>query len=54
MKVCVECFGKLWPGLITQASARDNILHIMRNETEQKCDYCGYEPKIVYEFWFEE
>ncbi|MBA7703704.1 hypothetical protein ES703_112497 [subsurface metagenome] len=61
MKICEDCFGKLWPGLVVQAQAQGKILHIQKREIEfhvsgdhaGRCDYCGFERRIVFEVWFE-
>ena len=61
MKICEDCFGELWPGLIVRAQAQGEVLHIQKCKIEYhlggdhagKCDYCGYERRIVFKIWYE-
>ncbi len=61
MKICEDCFGKLWPGLLAQSQDQDNILHIQKREIKEsvfgtsagKCDYCGHERRVVFGIWYE-
>lgn len=52
MKVCEDCFGKLWPGLVARATQEQ--LHIKKCEIVEQttCDNCGRDG-MVLEIWYE-